>query len=195
MGRSVVAAWPSQNGKSPATSNPVYRKHDHSQGVGTNMKKQKGFSLIELLIVVAIILIIAAIAIPNLLRSKMAANEASAAGSVRSIVTAQVTYGSTYGIGYATALANLGGTGAGCAATSTAACLLDPVLTSGTKSGYNLATIGTLSTFVVSAVPTTPNTTGVRGFCSDETLVVRFDSPATTATTDVLCAAFTPLGN
>ena len=65
------------------------------------MKKQKGFSLIELLIVVAIILIIAAIAIPNLLRSRMAANEASAVGSVRTLNTAQVTYSSTWGIGYA----------------------------------------------------------------------------------------------
>ena len=66
------------------------------------MKKQKGFSLIELLIVVAIILIIAAIAIPNLMRSKMAANEASAVGSVRTINTAMVTYSSIWGIGYAT---------------------------------------------------------------------------------------------
>ena len=70
--------------------------------------KQKGFSLIELLIVVAIILIIAAIAIPNLLRSRMAANEASAVGSVRTLNTAQVTYSTTYGVGFTT-LAKLGG--------------------------------------------------------------------------------------
>src|SRR6516165_10722524 len=94
------------------------------------MKKQKGFSLIELLIVVAIILIIAAIAIPNLMRSKMAANESSAVGSLRTINTAEVTYNTNYPtIGFTGTLTQLGGAPATCAtatgATSTTACLID----------------------------------------------------------------------
>src|SRR5450755_1135359 len=105
--------------------------------------KEKGFSLIELLIVVAIILIIAAIAIPNLLRSRMAANEASAVGGIRTIVTSQITYYTTWNNGYAASLAVLGGA-APCTASSNTACLIDPVLTLGGtngKSGYffNLA--------------------------------------------------------
>lgn len=143
---------------------------------------QKGFSLIELLIVVAIILIIAAIAIPNLLRSRMAANEASAVGSLRTLNTAAVTYSTTYGIGYP---ANLSDLGPAASATSTAADLIDSVLAGGVKSGYSFTytagaadTSGNINTYTLTGEPTTAGTTGQRGFFTDQTGVIRGDADA-----------------
>jgi type IV pilus assembly protein PilA len=164
------------------------------------MCKQKGFSLIELLIVVTIILIIAAIAIPNLRRSRMAANEASAIASIRTINSAEATYNITYPtLGFAVGLTNLGGTIAQCATPSSAnACIVDPAVTSGTKSGYSLAAKGAagtsavLTTYLVTAIPLTVGTTGTRSFCSDQTVVIYFDVTGALATTDADCVALTP---
>jgi type IV pilus assembly protein PilA len=167
------------------------------------MKKQKGFSLIELLIVVAIILIIAAIAIPNLMRSKMAANESSAISSLRTINTAEVTYATVYpGVGYSNDLPSLGGTPAVCGApggaSAATACIIDQVLATATtlataKSGYfftyalGAAAGGINTSYSVTATPTVVGTAGQRFFYTDQSGVLRYGltGPATLASSAI----------
>lgn len=171
------------------------------------MRKQEGFSLIELLIVVAIILIIAAIAIPNLLRARMAANESSAVASVRTVTTGEITYQSTYPtVGYAPALVNLGGPlGAACIPSSTTACLIDSVLANdgnpagGGKSGYKFTTgTGTAAGgvnigYTILAAPITINQTGIRAFCAEEDAVIRVDPAGVCSNTEAGILVFNPL--
>ena len=145
--------------------------------------KQKGFSLIELLIVVAIILIIAAIAIPNLLRSKMAANEASAVASLRTLNTSSVAYSTTYG-SFPTALTQFA---PAATPSSTAADLVDSVLATGTKSGYTFSFSGNGTQYAIQADPVSTST-GQRHFFTDQTLVIRANTSATAT------ANSTPIG-
>ena len=141
---------------------------------------EAGFSLIELLLVVAIILVIAAIAIPNLLRARTSANESSAASSMRQIVTAEVTYSSTYPAqGYAGNLASLGGPATNCTPSVATGCILDSILTGGQKSGYTFSAAGfsssggTNDSFVAGSAPLTFNGTGLHNFCITNDGVMR----------------------
>ena len=153
------------------------------------MKKQKGFSLIELLIVVAIILIIAAIAIPNLLKSKMAANESSAVGTIRTLNTGEVTYAAGCpAIGYSATLVELNTGGICASGTNIVDNVLgqDPAIKSGYSTTYapGAAVGGVVATYTLSATPLKVGTTGQRGFFSDQTGVIRGNASGTAIATD-----------
>jgi type IV pilus assembly protein PilA len=158
-------------------------------------RNSRGFSLIELLIVVAIILIIAAIAIPNLLRSRIAANQASAVGSLRTLNTAEITYASTYNTGYSWNLSYLAPPAAGSNPVASAAGLVDSVLggtgTVSSKSGYAFEyssgvtdTSGRINKYSITATPISVGTTGTNYYFTDESGVIRQNSTAVAQSTD-----------
>jgi prepilin-type N-terminal cleavage/methylation domain-containing protein len=165
------------------------------------MKRQKGFTLIELEIVLGIILIIAAIAIPTAIGAKIRADETSAIAAIKTIETAQASYETAYPAqGFASSLAALGGPDS-CTPSPENACLIDEVLTDGTKSGYvftvtsNNPAHGANTTYVAAAAPISYNRTGARRFCATEKNVIRWDANtagSTTLPTPEECAHFQP---
>jgi type IV pilus assembly protein PilA len=148
---------------------------------GPRKARQKGFSLIELLIVVAIILIIAAIAIPNFIHARMAANESTAVSSIHAINTSEIAYSSANPtIGYSALLSDLGPAGAG---------YLDSVLSAGTKSGYAFTYVQNTSNtpsvgYTLNADPITRGVTGQRSFYSDQQNVTHYNMTAAASSTD-----------
>ena len=173
-----------------------------------NHKREQGFSLIELLVVIALILIIAAIAIPQLLHARIAANEAAAAETVRTITTASMVYSSTYGNGFPPTLATLGGPAAG-ASTCNAAILMDEIVTTPPyqKSGFTFGyapvgaaqappvgcAAGGYNAYLITAVPMVQFVTGIRSFCSDEPGTIHFDTTGALAGNQNACEALPEL--
>jgi prepilin-type N-terminal cleavage/methylation domain-containing protein len=164
------------------------------------MARQRGFTLLELMIVVVLILVIAAIAIPSMREAQIHANEASAVGSIRAINQVEVQYQATYG-GYAASLSNLGGADP-CTKSAETACLLDQSLAGGTKSGYRFVVVGGSpsgglnASYVVGAAPEVFDRTGKRLFCSTDKNVIRTDlnsSGSTIPPGAEQCASFSAL--
>jgi len=154
------------------------------------LQSENGFSLIELLIVVAVILIVAAIAIPNYIQSKMRANEAAAVHTLRDISTAELFYSSTYGINYSTTIVQLSGSGINPDPNN--AGLIDSVVASGMKQGYAFTytpvttdALGHTVTYTLTADPLSAGVTGQRHFYTDQTCVIRSNVSVTAGPTDL----------
>jgi type IV pilus assembly protein PilA len=160
----------------------------------TQLRTSRGFSLIELLIVVAIILIIAAIAIPNMMRARLSANQAAAVSSIRTIATAETAYLTNYPtVGYAAQLSDLGAGGATpCVASSASACLIDDSLATAStapgKGGYVYTATGSSGTFLITAVPVS-NTGGARSFCEVADNIPRANLAGTAISNAAACVA------
>ncbi len=145
-----------------------------------NRKRRRGFSLIELLIVIAIILIIITIAMPKLTNAKKFAQETAALRAIQTIHTAEVQYNSQYGR-YAVSLTELGPPASG-AASAASADLIGNDLANGTKQGYKFTLTGNNGGYIVNANPVTYGTDGNKTFYSDQTMVVRENSGPEPAT-------------
>lgn len=143
-------------------------------------RRAAGFSLMELMIVVAVILIIAALAIPNLLRARMSANESAAVAALRTVATQEANYDSAWGPGFSLTLTVMGPPPAGSVASAVHADLIDQVLASGLRGGYQflytplIPSGGTTATgFTVNANPISPGITGDWFFYLDQSNVIR----------------------
>lgn len=155
------------------------------------IRAQQGFSLIELLIVVAIIMIVAAISIPDFMKSKMAANQASAVASLRVLNSSEVMYNSSYQQGYSPTLQALKNPPTGTQPSVSAAALIDDVLATGTKSGYTFLyapnspdPVGNFQAYTLNGNPSTPGSTGGVYYYTDSSFVIRTNNTQPASSTD-----------